>query len=205
MSTTWSIVCHETKQYCWIGQGADLRSFYSGSTEAMERLGRFLQATIGKSLVVMCDDRNDYYPGYVEFEDQEGAAMSNENAWDSDVYSPKYANEFTMDLSGGIGLNVSDAHDTSKWICAWHVGADSAMRHWIDGKLVSVKTPEPALSMALLGELAGIEIVADDTVSINFEMDSAAVKVAVNDRVVVTGTRQADGGCEWRAVHETGG
>jgi hypothetical protein len=68
MSVTYSIVCHETKQRCWIGQGADMRTFYSSEPETMERLGRFLQATIGKQLVVLCNDFEDYFPGYEDFE-----------------------------------------------------------------------------------------------------------------------------------------
>lgn len=46
-----------------------MRTFYSGSPEVMERLGRFLKATLGKQLVVMCDDANNFYgDNYVEFE-----------------------------------------------------------------------------------------------------------------------------------------
>lgn len=78
MSVTYSLVCHETKQRCWIGQGADLRIFYSDEPETMERLGRFLQATIGKNLVVMCDDIEDFYPGYESFEDDEDADSAGE-------------------------------------------------------------------------------------------------------------------------------
>jgi len=124
--------------------------------------------------------------------------MSNDKAWDdSEVYSSKYWSEFTMDLNAGIGLNVSDVHDPSTWLCAWHVGADSICRYYKDGKLLRVKTPEPGMSMALLGELAGIEIVANDTISMTFDTLSNAVEVAVNDRVVVIGKRSSDGGCEW--------
>lgn len=129
--------------------------------------------------------------------------MSNDKAWDSDeVYSREYANKFATDLGAGLGLNVSDAHDPSKWLCAWSVGADSIVRGYKDGKLITVKTPEPGLSVALLGELAGIEISADDVVSMTYEMDSGAIKVAVNDRIVVTGAETSDGGSMWRAFQE---
>jgi hypothetical protein len=124
--------------------------------------------------------------------------MSNEKAWDPDeVYSPKYANEFTMDLAAG--LNASDVLDTSTWVDAWHLGADSIFRYYKDGKLLRVKTPEPGISMELLGQLSGVEIVADDIVRMSFEMDSDAVVVAVNDRTVAYGARRSDGGCEWWA------
>ena len=72
MSQTFSIVCHETKQRLWIGQGWNaMTNFYSGNAEVMERLGRFLEATRGKSLVVLCNDTEGYSLDYVEFEDSE--------------------------------------------------------------------------------------------------------------------------------------
>jgi hypothetical protein len=120
--------------------------------------------------------------------------MSNDQAWDSDVYSTKYANEFTMDLS--VGLNAIDPPEWGNWECAWYVDANSIIRAYKDGTLVTVRTPEPGLPVALLGELAGVEIVADDVVSMTYGMDSGAIEVSVNDRVVVIGAERA-GGCEW--------
>lgn len=57
MSRTFSLVCHETKQYLWVGQGStEMTTFYSGEPETMKRLAEFLKNTKGKSLVLMCDD-----------------------------------------------------------------------------------------------------------------------------------------------------
>lgn len=126
--------------------------------------------------------------------------MSNDKAWDdSEVYLREYANSFATDLGAGIGLNVSDVHDPSTWMCVWNVGADSIFRYYKDRKLLRVKTPEPGLSTDLLGELAGAEIVADDVVSMTFDMDQPGITIAVNDRMVVIGERCSDGGAEWWA------
>jgi hypothetical protein len=70
VSQTFRLVCHETKQKIWIGQGwGAMDTFYSGEPETMERLGRFLVATIGKPLVVLNDgsDCGDWQE-YQEFE-----------------------------------------------------------------------------------------------------------------------------------------
>lgn len=65
MSRNFSIVCHETKQRLWIGQGhcsptpphaPDMEVFYSNEFFTMEMLGRFLRATVGKTLVVLDED-----------------------------------------------------------------------------------------------------------------------------------------------------
>jgi hypothetical protein len=57
MSQTFSIYCAETNQTIWVGQGwGEMSSFYSGNSEIMERLGRFLRVTAGKPLVLVCDD-----------------------------------------------------------------------------------------------------------------------------------------------------
>jgi len=71
MSATFSLVCHETRQTIWIGQGYvdDMEAFYSGDEETMTRLRRFLQATMGKPLVLLCDDVHDEIAEYEEFED----------------------------------------------------------------------------------------------------------------------------------------
>lgn len=60
MSRTFSLVCHEAKLKLWVGQsataGTTMSNFYSGETKAMEKLGRFLEHTRGKQLVLVCDD-----------------------------------------------------------------------------------------------------------------------------------------------------
>jgi len=72
MSQTFRLVCHETKQKIWIGQGQNLICFYSGEPETMARLGRFLAATLGKSLVVLNDTTQcGEWQEYEEFEDDD--------------------------------------------------------------------------------------------------------------------------------------
>ena len=70
MSQTFRLVCHETKQKIWIGQGwGKMDTFYSDEPETMGKLGRFLLETMGKNLVVL-DDNSDYDDcgEYKEFE-----------------------------------------------------------------------------------------------------------------------------------------
>jgi hypothetical protein len=73
MSETFSLVCRETKQMIWVGQGARaMTNFYSGQPEVMRRLGRFLEATRGKELVLLCNDTEGAeLIDYEEFEDPE--------------------------------------------------------------------------------------------------------------------------------------
>jgi hypothetical protein len=75
MSRTYSLVCHETQQALWIGQGrysdAGMTTFYSGMPVVMQRLGRFLEATRGKPLVLLSDDER---PDYKEFEEPDREA-----------------------------------------------------------------------------------------------------------------------------------
>jgi hypothetical protein len=60
MSQTFSLVCKEAKLKIWIGQGwGAMTNFYSGMPEVMQRLGRFLEATRGKQLQLICNDRED--------------------------------------------------------------------------------------------------------------------------------------------------
>jgi hypothetical protein len=66
MSRTFEIVCHETRQTLWIGQGKDLNCFYSSNLEVMNKLGRFLQATLGKTLIVLDSEYVD--SDYQEFD-----------------------------------------------------------------------------------------------------------------------------------------
>lgn len=60
MSQTYSIVCRETKQKVWIGQGwGEMTSLYSGEQDTMERLRKFLNETKSKTLEFVCDDEGD--------------------------------------------------------------------------------------------------------------------------------------------------
>lgn len=71
MSQTFEIVCHETRQKIWVGQGwAEMTNFYSAEPVTMERLRRFLVATKGKPLVLMCaeTDAGDWHD-YEDFEE----------------------------------------------------------------------------------------------------------------------------------------
>lgn len=71
MSKTFSLVCHETKQMIWVGQGSDtMTNFYGGQPGVMKRLGRFLEATRGKALTLICNDTEGVWlEDYEEFED----------------------------------------------------------------------------------------------------------------------------------------
>lgn len=65
MSRTFELVCHDTKEMLWIGQGNGvdgMTCFYSDNQERMEQLGLFLQRTAGKALVVMDSEQapDDY-------------------------------------------------------------------------------------------------------------------------------------------------
>ena len=70
MSQTFRIVCHETQQQLWIGQGwGEMTTFYTGEQITMDRLRRFLVATKGKPLFLMCTDTDDgEWLDYEEFE-----------------------------------------------------------------------------------------------------------------------------------------
>lgn len=69
MSNTFSLVCDETEQKIWIGQGwKGMTTFYSGMPEVMQRLGRFLEVTRGKILLIRCDDTDETHGDYEEFE-----------------------------------------------------------------------------------------------------------------------------------------
>lgn len=76
MSQTFYLVCHESQQALWVGQGrGQMTHFYWGAEDA-QRLGRFLKATAGKSLVLMCSDtEGQAFEEYERFEEpSEGAA-----------------------------------------------------------------------------------------------------------------------------------
>lgn len=73
MSKTFDLVCKEAKLKIWVGQGSHTMSnFYSGVPKVMQRLGRFLEATRGKPLLLVCDDtQGSQFEDCVEFEDPE--------------------------------------------------------------------------------------------------------------------------------------
>lgn len=66
MSNTFSLCCDATRQKVWVGQGhgADMTSFYSHEESTMLKLGEFLKATLGKPLVLRCDDTDDTHLDY---------------------------------------------------------------------------------------------------------------------------------------------
>lgn len=55
MSRTFEIACPDTKKKLWIGQGSsnDMSTFYSGEPETMKKLGDFINAHLGKMLIVL--------------------------------------------------------------------------------------------------------------------------------------------------------
>ncbi len=72
MSQTFSLVCMDTKQWIWIGQGwGSMTSFYTGEPETMARLQRFLNAHRDKELRFLCDDTTPWMfdDGWQEFEE----------------------------------------------------------------------------------------------------------------------------------------
>lgn len=69
MSQTFSLVCRETQQYLWIGQGhgGTMEVFYSGAKDVIKNLPKFLNATKGLPLLFCCDDLEEFYDDYAEF------------------------------------------------------------------------------------------------------------------------------------------
>lgn len=73
MSETFYLVCHETKQRIWIGQGWEtMTSFYTADPEVMERLQHFLNDHIGRPLEFVCLDHDDRIYKYDHFEEADG-------------------------------------------------------------------------------------------------------------------------------------
>jgi hypothetical protein len=66
VSQSFRLVCDETKQTLWIGQGHQGRMtcLYSGEPETMEKLQAFLNHTMGKPLRLVCDESPDYYTDF---------------------------------------------------------------------------------------------------------------------------------------------
>ncbi len=72
MSQTFSLVCKETRQRLWVGQGwGAMTTFYYADEKVTQRLGRFLEATRGKPLVLLCVDEQgeEFFEGWEEFEE----------------------------------------------------------------------------------------------------------------------------------------
>jgi hypothetical protein len=75
MSLTFCVICPETKQKIWVGQGHHhdtepvMEAFYSCDPDVMEKLHRFLKATQGKDLKLICEEHMDeeYHSEYKEF------------------------------------------------------------------------------------------------------------------------------------------
>jgi hypothetical protein len=60
MSQTHSIVCHETKEMLWIGQGTGgMSCFYSGEPHTMEALRWFLAKNREHALNMVCCDTDE--------------------------------------------------------------------------------------------------------------------------------------------------
>ncbi len=61
MSTNYMLVCPETKEGVWIGQGnGGMKILYSGDAETMEYLRRFLVDTRGKELHLICEHDEEW-------------------------------------------------------------------------------------------------------------------------------------------------
>lgn len=71
MSKSYLLCCDETKQKIWIGQSGNksdrMTTLYSGVPEAMDALILFLGRTMGKPLVLRCDDDDETHGDYEEF------------------------------------------------------------------------------------------------------------------------------------------
>jgi hypothetical protein len=78
MSLTFHLICPQTKQKLWVGQGHHyeetnppnqpvMDTFYSGEPKTMELLHRFLKATQGKELMLVCDEWRDDIADWEEF------------------------------------------------------------------------------------------------------------------------------------------
>lgn len=81
ISQTFALVCKEARLKIWVGQGwRSMTNFYSGMPDVMQRLGRFLEATRGKTLMLMCDDtEGSQFDDCVEFEDPEADSAEGPN------------------------------------------------------------------------------------------------------------------------------
>lgn len=68
MSDTYSLVCRETETKVWIGQGKDMKTFYSKDGGTMSALHRFLVFNMGKELLTVNEHLDMVAIDYREFE-----------------------------------------------------------------------------------------------------------------------------------------
>ena len=69
MSQHLSLVCKETKQRIWIGQGmGEMSVFYHNEPELMKKLQTFLNDHRDKDIVFLCNDQNDYVYDYKSYD-----------------------------------------------------------------------------------------------------------------------------------------
>ena len=88
------LVCPETKQGVWIGQGnGGMKSLYSGEEETMEFLRRFLVETQGKELKLI-DEYDDTWADYDHYEKLHCRVC---------IYGNKFEH-----FCGQIGKNIGD-------------------------------------------------------------------------------------------------
>lgn len=79
MSETYELVCHATRQRLWVGQGRQghgMEIFYSGEPETLDLLKRFLAATVGYELILLCTDRPGQNDDWLDYEEFKGVAPS---------------------------------------------------------------------------------------------------------------------------------
>ena len=95
MSQTFALVCYETKQKIWVGQGWNaMTTFYSGMPEVISKLGRFLEATRGRPLVLICQDTQaEDWEECEEFEDGGGEFCEDEQ-WKAEQNSSMIQSKF---------------------------------------------------------------------------------------------------------------
>ena len=81
MSQTFSFVCKEAKLKIWVGQGwGSMTNFYSGMPEVMLRLVRFLAMTLGKPVMLLCNDtQGEQFEDCEEFEDTDDEPFEGPN------------------------------------------------------------------------------------------------------------------------------
>ena len=74
MTRNYYLCCREIKEYIWIGQGeyqnAGLMQIYSGEDKIMKDLGKFLNKTKGKELILKDEHDDEIYNGYKEFKNE---------------------------------------------------------------------------------------------------------------------------------------
>ena len=67
MGMTYHLVCEETRSHIWIGQqgaGDDSPRIYLGESDTMDKLEAFLVAHVGKALVFVPDNAEQYFAVY---------------------------------------------------------------------------------------------------------------------------------------------